>query len=327
MEQPTLDKIDLKILNILARDARTSYRSMAMTIGLTAKSIKARVDKMVSNGVIENFWVKVNPAIFEYSKLCLLLVQQSKVAKDTCDRLNLVGDLVCKQRYVGGITGCVLAVKEDSEDKIDLAIDALKPALVQSMFISSPHVNTDLSATDYKIIKCLLSNPRIEISDIAKAISSSAKTVGRRLTKMLENHVLEFSIHCNAAALGGYIMFNMIINVEKSFYRSVLEQIYSDLQEYFLFPSAITDQENLIALVLLSKDVFTLDSILTRIESYEGVKKAEMALPIRAETHYEWITRGINRKLATERVPATATPVIASTNEDLTMDRISRKSR
>lgn len=316
MVQPALDRIDLKILNILARDCRASYRSMAMTIGLTTKSIKARVDKMISSGVIESFWVKVNPAIFEYSKLCLLIVQQSKVAKDTCDRLNLVGDLVCKQRYVNGITGCVLAVKEDSEDKIDLVIDALQPALVQSMFISQTHVNKALTATDYKIIECLLSNPRMEISDIAKDISCSGKTVGRRLAKMLENRVLEFSIHCNAAALGGYIMFNMIITVEKSFYRGVLEQIYTDLQEYFLFPSAITDQENLIALVMLSKDVFTMDSILTRIESYEGVKKVEMALPIRAETHYEWITKGINRKLASERAPATATPVIASAIED-----------
>ncbi len=316
MAQPTLDETDLKILNILARDCRTSYRSIAMTIGLTTKSVKARVDKMVSGGVIERFFTKVNPAIFGYSKLCFLIVRQSKVAKDTCDRLNLVGDLVCQQRCVGGIKACVLAVKEDSEDKIELLIDALQPALVQSMFVSESYVHKDLTATDYQIIKCLLSNPRMEISDIAKEISSSGKTVSRRLAKMVENHVMEFSLICNAAALGGYIMFSMIINVEKAFHRRVLERIYTELQEYFLFPSAITDQENLILLIMLSKDVFTMDSILARIESYEGVKKVEMVLPIRTEPQYEWITRGINKKLATERVTAAVTPIVASANKD-----------
>ncbi len=111
-------------------------------------------------------------------------------------------------------------------------------------------------------------------------------------------------------------MFDMIINVEKSFYRSILERIYTELQEYFLIPSAIIDQENLIMLVMLSRDVLTMDSILRRIESYEGVKKVEMVLPIRIEVHYEWITREINKKLATERLQATATPVIASANQD-----------
>ncbi len=69
-------------------------------------------------------------------------------------------------------------------------------------------------------------------------------------------------------------------------------------------------------LVMLSKDVFTMDSILTRIESYEGVKKVDMVLPIRIEVHNEWITREINKKLAAERLQATATPVIASANQD-----------
>ena len=45
-----LDKNDLTILPTLARDCRTSYTSIGSQIGLTAKSVKARVKKMVDSG-------------------------------------------------------------------------------------------------------------------------------------------------------------------------------------------------------------------------------------------------------------------------------------
>ena len=61
-----LDKNDLTILPTLPRDCRTSYSSIGSQIGLTAKSVKARVKKMVHSRVIEKFIVRVNPAGFGY---------------------------------------------------------------------------------------------------------------------------------------------------------------------------------------------------------------------------------------------------------------------
>lgn len=60
MERPILDKIDLNILATLARDCRTSYRSIGSQIGLASKSVKARVKNMLRNGIIEKFVVRVN---------------------------------------------------------------------------------------------------------------------------------------------------------------------------------------------------------------------------------------------------------------------------
>ena len=45
MERLILDKIDLTILSTLARDCRTSYNSIGSQIGLTSKSVKARVKR------------------------------------------------------------------------------------------------------------------------------------------------------------------------------------------------------------------------------------------------------------------------------------------
>jgi DNA-binding Lrp family transcriptional regulator len=56
---------------------------------------------------------------------------------------------------------------------------------------------------------CLLSDPRMAVEDIAKETSLSSKTVGRRLEKMRENHILQFTIVTNPSSmrLTGYIEF------------------------------------------------------------------------------------------------------------------------
>jgi DNA-binding Lrp family transcriptional regulator len=66
MERLILDKIDFSILATLARDCRTSYTSIGLMVGLTSKSIKARVKNMIRSGVMEKFIVRVNPAVFGY---------------------------------------------------------------------------------------------------------------------------------------------------------------------------------------------------------------------------------------------------------------------
>ena len=77
-----LDKNDLTILPTLARDCRTSYSSIGSQIGLTAKSVKARVKKMVGSGVIEKFVVRVNPAAFGYRTALVLVKTSHGITKD-----------------------------------------------------------------------------------------------------------------------------------------------------------------------------------------------------------------------------------------------------
>ena len=77
-----LDKNDLTILPTLARDCRTSYSSISLQIGLTAKSVKARVKKMVRSGIIEKFVVRVNPVAFGYRTAFVLIRTSGGITKD-----------------------------------------------------------------------------------------------------------------------------------------------------------------------------------------------------------------------------------------------------
>jgi DNA-binding Lrp family transcriptional regulator len=88
MQQTALDKIDLKIINLLSGDCRVPYKNIALTVGITLNSVKTRVNKLISQGIIQSFVVRVNPVIFGYKKTCILTMRHvnKKIKED--DILN-----------------------------------------------------------------------------------------------------------------------------------------------------------------------------------------------------------------------------------------------
>jgi DNA-binding Lrp family transcriptional regulator len=102
-----LDKNDLTILPTLARDCRTSYGNIGSQIGLTTKSVKARVKKMVRNGVIEKFVVRVNPAAFGYRTAIVLVRANNGIPKDdVIQRVQEFGDRIPCASYGEYLCGC-----------------------------------------------------------------------------------------------------------------------------------------------------------------------------------------------------------------------------
>jgi DNA-binding Lrp family transcriptional regulator len=335
-----LDKIDLKIINLLGMDCRRSCRSMALAVDLTPRSVKSRIDKMISNGIIESFILNVNPAIFGYETICFLIIRNANKKKKynfrtkpqssmpegqeekegnyndyyyyynndindfnntIINRLNLLGDLLVHVECLGGISVFCLVIKAGMEHKIDNLISQLSHMIIQSTIVNQRLEQASImkiNKSDLKIVKSLLTSPRMEIADIAKEVSMSVKTIRRRLDLMKRNHILEFTILCNPASMGAsYIQFGVAIDVERDLYQNVIERIYRELQDYFLCHPPVINYDDVIHLVMCSIDIRTIDSILRKIESYDGVNAAEVFLPTKVMHYQDWILREINKML------------------------------
>jgi DNA-binding Lrp family transcriptional regulator len=116
-----------------------------------------------------------------------------------------------------------------------------------------------------KIMKCLVTDPR-GYRDFV-----SSKTVARRLEKLKEKHILDFSILTNLSSMQliGYIEFAILINIDVSHYRNIVERIYGDLHEYLLFIPNGYEKEVIFA-VFFSANVPKVNSVLRSLESYDG---------------------------------------------------------
>jgi DNA-binding Lrp family transcriptional regulator len=296
-----LDKNDLTILPSLARDCRTSYSSIGSQIGLTSKSVKARVKKMVRSGVIEKFVVRVNPAAFGYRTAIVLIRTSNGITKDdVIQRVKEFGDLAYHAHHVGSTTVAALIIKKPLDEKIIRSLnDRLKPATVVRTSVAELSVaSTDLSETDLRIIKCLLlSGARIEISDIAKEVGISEKTTTRRLNRIKEMRLLDFSLQCSPTAMIGYIQFAIPITVAKSHYHNVRERMYSEFQANILYSPTVIEPEDQLTFVLFGENVFVVDYVLARVNSFAGVKNADAYILTKLQYYDNWIMKEINNRL------------------------------
>jgi DNA-binding Lrp family transcriptional regulator len=297
-----LDKLDLKIISLLSRDCRISHRNMASIVNLTPNAVKARVNKMTSKGIIKNFIVRANPALFGYEIECSITIQnvgRKMKEEHIVDKLNLFGNVLVYAKQLGQSSIYVLALKEVEEDKIRLINDLIKPAVVEKIIFANyrlPSIKIHIS--DLKIIKNLLLNPRMQVEEIARETSLSTRTVARWFERMKKNQFLEFTTMRNMSSLQliGYIEFALIIAVDKNFHRNVINTISYEMDEYLLFIPNLY-QDNVIFAVFFCANIPTLDLILTRLQSYKGIKKIDLFITTRLTFYQDWLKKEINKRL------------------------------
>jgi DNA-binding Lrp family transcriptional regulator len=297
-----LDKIDLNILSTLARNCRSSYSSIGSEVGLTSKSIKARVKKMIQQGVIEKFVVRVNPTSFGF-KVVMILAKTSKgiTKDDVIQRIKQIGNLAYHVHHMGRTCVAAVIIEKPLEDiTIQSLNHRLRSESVVSITVLERRVESvNLSETDLRIIKCLLLlGARTEISDIAREVAISEKTTTRRLNRMKEANILDFSIQCSPAAMIGYIQFAIPIITTKFHRQSVLECMYSEFQANILYSTSVIDSDDRLTFVLYSENVFTVDYILNRVSSFEGVKNADVYILTKWQYHNDWIMKEISNKMS-----------------------------
>lgn len=75
-----MDEIDLKILEILRRNARTKYVEISGSVGLTEGAVRRRVKEMVKRGVIKRFTVETS---VEFEGIVLVKTVPTKTGEAT----------------------------------------------------------------------------------------------------------------------------------------------------------------------------------------------------------------------------------------------------
>ncbi|MET1160064.1 MAG: Lrp/AsnC family transcriptional regulator [Thermoprotei archaeon] len=66
-----IDEIDMKILKILSKNARTPYNEIAREVGLSDVAIIKRVKKLEKRGIIKRYTILVDPAKLGYTKVSI----------------------------------------------------------------------------------------------------------------------------------------------------------------------------------------------------------------------------------------------------------------
>ncbi|HEY3319530.1 MAG TPA: Lrp/AsnC family transcriptional regulator [Planctomycetota bacterium] len=149
-----MDAIDLKILDILQKDGRTSHSELAKTVGLSAPSVGERVKKLEASGIIRRYVALLDPAKVNRPITATIAVSLDKPihAKAFLQRIQELED-VLECHHVTGEMDYLLKVRTRSTSALEALISGdLRPleGVVHtrtSVVLSSPKEETRLGLT------------------------------------------------------------------------------------------------------------------------------------------------------------------------------------
>jgi DNA-binding Lrp family transcriptional regulator len=297
MQGYRIDEYDIYILRILARNCRTSFRSIGLDLGITTNTVKNRIKNLIKNKIIQRYVIHINYAILGYKMNCIVVIRDIIDPHNIIEKFSTFGSVYLHVDCLGGTSVFGIVFRKSTANLESLLSSAIRPVTLCNIFAGELESRAvALTSTDLRIIKYLLSEPRMKNEDMAKLISVSPKTVKRRLEFMRRSHVLDFGIVYNPSAMKGYIYFGLIIQTEHYQYQGVLEQVYLNFERYLLrHPQTI--HKDVIILNMYSRNIYDMDSILKIAESFNGVRKAEIFQTLKTEILEKWVIEEIDGML------------------------------
>ncbi len=279
----------MQILSRLLNNCRESDRQVGKKIGLTGGAVKSRIKKMQEFGVIEYFSLKIEPPVLGYG--VFYFVVSGRDFNEILKQIKLIGEPYLVVPCVGGVTVCGIVVKENVQQKIELAKNLMKDVRILTIFeAQSPGVNASMTKTDLTIIEELLKEPREKIDVIAKNTGLSTKTVTRAIEKFQNDASIQFTLVYEPTKIKGYIPHAILTWVTGDF-EETLKRLEVKFSKKFLQVPFIA--KNQIVLFMYSDDIFKLDDITQNVREVNGVDSADLFIPKKVVFPPEWIQNAI----------------------------------
>ena len=285
-----MDNLDIKILSRLLNNCRESDRQIGIELGISGGAVRARIQKMQKSGIIEKFSLKVEPPVLGYS--ILYFVVSGENIDEILEQLSLVGEPYFVVPCVGGITVCGIVIKEDVQQKIEIASKLMKDVRVLSIFeAENPGFSTNITKTDLEILSELSKDPRQKIEKIAKNTNFSTKTITRCIEKLSENEGIQFTLVYDPKKIEGYIPHAVLAWIEGDL-KKTLENMNDEFSESYLQIPFIA--KNQIVLFMYSESIFEMDELTQKVRNIKNVKSADLFIPKKILFYTKWLKQTIS---------------------------------
>ena len=284
-----MDNFDIKILSKLLNNCRESDRQIGIDLGMSGGAVNARIRKMQKLEILEEFIVQVEPPVLGYGVLYFVISGENM--KEILEQVSLVGEPHFVAPCVGGITVCSIIVKENLEQKIELAKKLMKDFKLLSIFeAENPGFNTNLTKTDLEILEELLKDPRQKIEIIAKNTKMSTKTITRCIEKLHKNEGIKFTVSYDPKKIKKFIPYAIMTWIESNL-KETLEKMNKELSNTYLQIPFIA--KNQIVLFMYSNNIYKMDELIQKVRNIKNVKSADLFIPKKILFYNKWLEKTI----------------------------------
>jgi len=279
----------MNILNRLLNNCRESDRQIGIELGISGGAVRARIQKMEKNKVIEKFFIKVEPPVLGNGVLYFVVTGENM--DEVLDQISLVGEPFLVVPCIGGVTICSIVIKENLEQKIELAKKLMKDVRVLSIFeAENPGFNSSFTKTDFEILEELIKDPRQKIEKIAKNTNMSTKTITRCIDKFQKNDGVQFTLIYNPKRIENFIPHAILTWIDGNLKETleIMDNVFS--KSYLQIPFIAKNQ---IVLLMYSENVFKMDELTQKVRMIKNVKSADLFIPKKIMFYNKWLEKAI----------------------------------
>lgn len=249
-----MDETDLVLSKLLLQNSRLSYSELADILGLSVNAVHKRIQTLIGQGVIRAFTAKIS--ISALKAIPLVVFGRSEAQSfEAAEKFRKHGFT-----YWVGVAGgnyLYLGVYLRNITELESYVDFIRkeakmpdPTVGIEHYVSafqSPLASREatLYPLDYQIIYALHKNARKLISEVAEELGVSARTVRRRLSRLIREGLIELSIEWYPDASNDIMtIFHLQLkaSADKSKTVSLLMEKYSPYTIFFWSFSNLPNQ-------------------------------------------------------------------------------------
>jgi DNA-binding Lrp family transcriptional regulator len=279
-------------------NVKKPYVEIARRLGVDEDTVRNRIKHLEDSGFLIGWRLVLNPILLarRYSYL-LLEVKNQDFKEEIISRLKVKDGVISIISIYNN--SLLVTLFDDEEKKASREISKMgirtHPPIVQQ--INVPQTNLQMTPNDWKICKLLLRNAESRMADVAAGVKVSAKTVKRRLNKMMSSSaIFIMPMVSHRKAVG--IPYHLMIQTEEG-RKAEVELFVASRIDNLVFRAA--DSKNGFLFIFTGSNIAEGKELIKLVNEHSGVKFAKLSIVEEVVYTFDWLEREIEGRITTTR--------------------------
>ena len=236
-----MDATDVEIVKLLIRDCRISYQELSKKVGITRSAVKKRVDKLVNTNVVHKYIVRLSSAMTNMEYILATLDFKSPPNETNLQHILSRNPSITQLSKSFNGRFCAFGVYFSDEELSEMtsllwSLREIKEVKLYPKFMHNRGGTMKLTGVHMKILRCLLEDARMNISDISERTGLTARRVTKSLDQMRQSEAVIFTIRLteNIADTGAEVVTKVNWDTNSSTREIVMQWLEDEFRENYI---------------------------------------------------------------------------------------------
>ena len=286
-----MDETDFFLLKKFLENSRVTYRELADLTDMSVSAIHKRIKSLEGGGFINAYIARPSFIALKYLLVLIFGTSNAKsmdaLSKELGQHESIfyIGITGGKYIYISAFLKDISELQEYSTYVSNTAqISEPTIGIVNMPYLTIPE---PLTSIDYKILKTLNKDARKPITDIADDVGLSAKTVRKRLDRMIGNYLASFTIELTVHKIIFLTVFHVYLN-EGTSMNSTIQHINQKYSKNIVYCLSYSNIPNFLTLHTWAKNTQESQRIQEELQK-EGFKDVIPHIFLSAKWYDCWV--------------------------------------